>query len=308
MMEHENEGYHRMFSDDFSIGLFFPITTRSGAIPPMENQVSRAQYASERGFDALWFRDVPLFSPEFGDAGQIYDPWVFLSHIAAQTEEIALATGSIVLPLRHPLHVAKAAASVDQLSGGRLVLGVASGDRAAEYPAFGIDGETRGELFRESVRVLRAVWSEDYPEMETMFGRLDGSLDLIPKPTTESLPLLVTGYAQQSSDWIAEHGDGWVYYQEELEDLEEMVTEWRSATTQNKPLVQVMHVDLDEDPNADPTPIHQGFSAGSEWFLERMRAVRDLGVDHVMINIRSSERDPKTVIGEFGDEVINEMR
>lgn len=66
------------------------------------------------------------------EAGQVYDPWVWLGWIAAQTSTIALATGSIILPLRHPLHTAKASASVDQLTGGRFVLGVASGDRPVE--------------------------------------------------------------------------------------------------------------------------------------------------------------------------------
>jgi luciferase-type oxidoreductase len=97
-----------------------------------------ARRAEELGFAALWFRDVPLRDPNFGDIGQVYDPWVYLGWIAAQTRTIALATGSIVLPLRHPLHTAKAAASIDQLTRGRFVLGVASGDRPIEFPAFGL--------------------------------------------------------------------------------------------------------------------------------------------------------------------------
>lgn len=59
------------------------------------------------GFAALWTRDVWLRDPNFGDLGQVYDPWVWLGRIAAQTYGIALATGSIILPLRHPVHTAK---------------------------------------------------------------------------------------------------------------------------------------------------------------------------------------------------------
>lgn len=317
MRPYANEGYRRLFDDEFSVGLFFPITTASDPIPSfedLEQQVELASEASDLGFDALWFRDVPLYWPRFNDAGQVYDPWVFLTHVAANTDDVALVTGSIILPLRHPLHVAKAAASVDRLSDGRLVLGVATGDRPPEFPAFDIDEDVRGELFREHVDVLRTVWSEDYPELESSFGTLDGSLDLVPKPTSETLPLLVTGRARQSLEWIAEHGDGWVYYQRALEDLEEQLATWRELVRETNgeestPYVQVLHVDLKEDPSAEPEPIHQGYAAGSEWFREHVRGLRDAGVDHVMINIRKTDdsRDPRAVLEEFSDEVLAEL-
>ena len=68
--------------------------------------------------------------------------------MAGQTESIALFPAAIVLPLRHPLHTAKAAASIDRLTGGRLVLGIASGDRPVEFPAFGVNRDDRGAMFR----------------------------------------------------------------------------------------------------------------------------------------------------------------
>ncbi|GAB3024665.1 LLM class oxidoreductase [Natronobiforma cellulositropha] len=305
MTDHANAGYRRLF-EEFSVGLFFPITTTSEPVPPLEDQLELARYACDLGFDALWFRDVPLFWPPFGDAGQVYDPWVFLSHIAAHTEEVALVTGSIVLPLRHPLHVAKAAASVDRLSDGRLVLGVASGDRPPEFPAFGVEEAARGELFRESIDVLRTVWAEPYPELETSLVDLDGSMDLLPKPTAETLPLLVTGHAQQSLEWIGDHADGWVYYQRDIADLEDQLAEWREVSGGEKPYVQVLHVGLEDDPTAGPEPVHQGYAAGSEWFAEHLRSLADCGVDHVVINIRRTAdgRGPRDVLERFASEVL----
>lgn len=307
MSGHENHGFERLFGGDLSVGLFFPITTSTEAIPPMDEQVALAQYATELGFDALWVRDVPLYWPKFGDAGQVYDPWVYLSHVAAHTDDVALATGSVVLPLRHPLHVAKAAASVDRLSDGRLVLGVASGDRSPEYPAFGVDEDERGELFRESVRVMRTAWSEEFPEVESAYGTMDGRLDLVPKPTTETLPLLVTGNARQSVDWIGEHGDGWLHYQLPLDTVESVVDDWRAATPERKPFAQAMGVQLKSDPEAGMDHVHQGFAAGSEWFVEHLRALSDRGVDHLAINVRGNDRDVRTVLEEFADEVMGEL-
>src|SRR5215213_4064377 len=146
-----NNAYNSVFSPGkMSLGVFFAIESYEGSIPEMENQVELAQKAEALGFSALWFRDVPMYDPSFGDTGQIYDPWVYLGYIAGETKRISLITGSIVLPLRHPIHVAKAAASIDQLTNGRLILGVASGDRSSEYPAFKKDILSKAELFRNS--------------------------------------------------------------------------------------------------------------------------------------------------------------
>lgn len=227
-----NRGYRRLFDGDLTVGLSFPITTDEDPLPSegFDDQFGRAQYAADLGFDALWVRDVPTYWPEFGDAGQIHDPFVYLSGVAARTEDVALGTASVALPLRHPLHVAKATASIDRLSEGRLVLGVGTGDRPPEYAAFGVDREARGERFRESVRVLRAAWSEAFPEVETSQCRLEGDLDVVPKPETGTVPLLVTGRSRQSLEWIAERGDGWLNYQFPLDTLEATVGDWRAAT------------------------------------------------------------------------------
>ncbi|NEU58284.1 LLM class oxidoreductase [Halorussus sp. MSC15.2] len=304
---HENRGFRRLFGDDdLSVGLFFPITTAEDDVPPMDDQMELARDAEELGFDALWVRDVPTYWPKFGDAGQVYDPWVYLGQVAARTDDVALGTGSVVLPLRHPLHVAKSAASVDRLSDGRLVLGIATGDRSPEYSAFGVEEAARGERFREHVRVLRTVWAEEFPEVESAYGTLDGNLNVVPKPTTETLPLLVTGNSRQSLDWIADNGDGWLHYQMPLKTVESVVGDWREAAG-DKPFAQATTVNLKADPEAGMEHVHQGFAAGSEWFVEHFRALADRGVDHLAIGIRGSDRDARTVLAQFADEVLDEL-
>lgn len=94
-------------------------------------------------------RDVPLRVPAFGDAGEVFDPFPYLGYLAGVTDSILMGTAAVILPQRNPLHVAKMAASIDQLSGGRLILRVASGDRPNEYPAFDADFGSRGS---DSVR------------------------------------------------------------------------------------------------------------------------------------------------------------
>lgn len=126
-----NRGFNSVFRPNrLSLGLVVPVEAYGNApVPTMERHVERVQLAEDLGFSAVWVRDVPFNVPSFGDAGQVFDPFVYLGLLAGKTREIALGVASIILPLRHPAHVAKAAASIDVLSDGRLILGVASGDR-----------------------------------------------------------------------------------------------------------------------------------------------------------------------------------
>ena len=308
---HESLAFQRMFAPGrLTLGVFFPIEAFAGDQPTMIEQVPLARRAEELGFAALWFRDVPLRDPSFGDVGQIFDPWVYLGFIAAQTERIALATGSIVLPLRHPLHTAKAAASVDQLSGGRLMLGVASGDRPVEFPAFGVDAEQRGEAFRENLRVLRHVLERSFEPIASSYGTLDGA-DLVPKPVGR-IPLLVTGSSRQSPEWIARSSDGWITYPRPALLQTRLAREWHETVQRHspgtfKPFAQSLYVDLSANPDERPTPIHLGFRAGWKALLEHALDLREAGVNHVAFNLKYGRRGAREVLEEIGREILPRM-
>ncbi|WP_224270896.1 LLM class oxidoreductase [Haloprofundus salinisoli] len=305
-MDHRNAGYDRLFgTETLSFGVGFPLTDARESRPPVAREMELASHAERVGFDALWARDVPLYWPRFGDAGQTFETWTWLSHVAAHTSDVALGTASAVLPLRHPLHVAKSAASIDRLSDGRLVLGVATGDRDPEFQAFGVDADERGELFRESVDVLRTVWREEFPELDSGWGTLDGSLDLVPKPTTETLPLLPTGYARQSVEWIGDHGDGWFFYHLPMNTLESYLDEWRSVAGE-KPYAMAVRTELADDPKAEPEPLHLGYRAGSDWFADYFRTLDEMGVDHVLVSTPGD--DPEAELTRFAEEVVERVR
>jgi luciferase-type oxidoreductase len=308
----DSRGFQRMFAPDrLTLGVFFPIEAFSGDQPTMRGQEDLARRAEALGFAALWFRDVPLRDPSFGDVGQVYDPWVYLGWIAAHTSEIALATGALVLTLRHPLHTAKGVASVDRLSGNRLVLGVASGDRPVEFPAFGVDFEQRSALFRDNLRVVRDSLAEQFPQIQSSYGTLGGSADLVPKPVTP-VPMLVTGHSGQTLEWIAKHADGWITYPRGLQRQAEVAAHWRAAVGIAapgvfKPFVQSFYVDLSDDPDGAPTPIHLGFRAGRHFILRFLEAVRSIGVNHVIFNFKYGARKAGDVLEEIGTEILPQL-
>ena len=305
MADHANAGYERAFgTDDLTFGLGFPLTGRRETTPDVDREMTLAAHAEAVGFDALWARDVPLYWPRFGDAGQTFDVWPWLGQVAARTDRVALGTASVVLTLRHPLHVAKSAATLDRLSEGRLVLGIATGDRDPEFAAFDVDPEERGALFREAVDVLRTVWRESFPELDSRWGRLDGDLDLVPTPTAGTVPLLPTGHARQTVDWLGANGDGWLFYHLPQDTLDSYLTDWREASG-GKPYAMAVRTELADDPAADPEHVHQGYRAGADWFREYFRELDELGVDHVLVSVGGA--DPERGLTRFAEQVIDRL-
>ncbi|AOZ02460.1 LLM class oxidoreductase [Cupriavidus sp. USMAHM13] len=305
----QHRGFARMFQPDrLTLGLMLPLAPLENGIPDMRGQLDLAARADRLGFATLWVRDVPLFDPQFNDAGQIYDPWVWLGQLATVTRDIALSAAGIVLPLRHPLHTAKAAASVDVVSGGRFVLGAASGDRPAEYPAFHLSHEARGAAYRESVEVIRRSTAEDFPRLSGSFGTLDG-LDLLPKASGRYLPMLAVGSAQQTLQWIARNLDGWVTYFRPIEAQKPRIDMWRSAVETQahgafRPFATSMFIDLADDPDAAPSPIFLGYRLGRHRLLEELDALARHGANHVAFNLRHSTRPAGEVLEELAEFVL----
>jgi len=218
--------------NQLSLGLVFPLESYGGSVPQMKGQEALAKYAEQAGFKALWFRDVPLHDPSFGDAGQMYDPFVYMAHIMNHTSEIALATGSIILPLRHPIHALKSIHSLQSLSNGRIIIGVASGDRPVEFPAFGQEHHNRAQLFRDSFDYMKALKASFPQHQSENYGSLIGNTDLLPK-TAHNTPYLVTGHSGQQLDWIAKHADGWLYYPRNMYIPLWKIGHWHSCSKAN---------------------------------------------------------------------------
>ncbi|MEP2030609.1 MAG: LLM class oxidoreductase [Paracoccaceae bacterium] len=304
-----NKAYNRVFKPGrLSIGLVLPLEAYSvGKEPTMRGHIEAAQLAEGLGFSALWLRDVPFNVPSFGDAGQMFDPFVYLGTLAIATDRIALGTASIILPLRHPAHVAKAAATADVLSGGRVLLGVASGDRPEEYPAMAQNYQGRGARFRDSVEYIRAVGTP-YPRHASTHGSLPGDIDLLPKPTGPHLPLLITGGSQQSPDWVAQNGDGWMTYPRDATSQGRVIADYRkrlmNADQPDKPIMQSLYVDLLDNADAPACPIHLGFQSGTSFLIRYLREIESLGVNHVALNLRFNGASIDTTLKRLAHDLL----
>jgi probable F420-dependent oxidoreductase len=171
-----------------------------------------AQAAEAAGFDACFVTDHPFPGDRWlADGGHhALDPFVALSFAAAATRTIRLQTHVLVLPYRNPFLVAKAAATLDVASGGRLILGTAAGYLKSEFAALGADFDRRNEWADEALDAIRAAWTEDGVVHEGHGFAARGNT-MRPRPLqTPHPPLWVGGNSKRAIRRAVERGDGWV--------------------------------------------------------------------------------------------------
>lgn len=164
----------------------------------------------EIGFESLWVWDHILLGvdPSF----PIIDSLSLLTGVAARTSKIKLGTGVLVLPLRNPVVLAKQLSSMDHISQGRLVLGLASGWYKHEFNAVGIDFHKRGKIMEQNLEILTRLWTEDmvtgsYPPHELKRAVMFPHPYQKPHP-----PILIGGYVDAVLKRAALRGDGWLTY------------------------------------------------------------------------------------------------
>jgi probable F420-dependent oxidoreductase len=167
-----------------------------------EHVVLLDQYTSKYPYSTGKF-PMPTDTP-------IADPFTTLAFAAACTSKIQLATGICLVPEHNPLLLAKTAATVDRLSGGRLILGAGVGWLAEEFEALGIPFERRGHRTREYIEVMRKLWTERNTSHQGEFVRFTNVLSY-PKPASgKGVPVWFGGESNPALRRVAEYGDGWI--------------------------------------------------------------------------------------------------
>jgi len=188
----------------------------SGSTYRPADTVAMARLAEELGFDSVWAGEhVVVPSPRVAPSPMepddpILDPLVHLAFVAGATERLLLGTGIIILPQRNPLVLAKQAASLDVLSGGRLLLGIGAGYLEPEMTAVGVPMADRGTRTDDHLAAMRAMWSQPGP-VEHHGPYVDfAAVDAHPRPATPGGPrIVVGGHTPAAYRRAIAHGHGW---------------------------------------------------------------------------------------------------
>jgi len=168
--------------------------------------------AEDLGYDSIWVMDH-LFNTgyirERLEGKPYYHPMSTLSYLAATTSRVLLGTSVLVLPYHNPVELAKYAATLDQISGGRLTLGVGVGAMTEEFQALGIPMRQRGSLTDESIAIMKELWTNPNPSYHSRRWSFDNLL-FSPKPLQKPhIPLWIGGSSPGALRRAATTGDGW---------------------------------------------------------------------------------------------------
>jgi probable F420-dependent oxidoreductase len=195
---------------------------------------SAAGLAEELGYDSVWAGEhVVLPSPREAPSPMeptdaILDPLAALAFLAGHTQRMRLATGIVILPQRNPVVLAKQLASLDWLSGGRLVFGMGVGYLGPEMDAVGVPMARRGARADEYLAAMRSLWEEEDPSFDGEFVSFAG-VDAHPRPLQRPLPVVVAGHSPAGHRRAARLADGWCGFMLNVEETAEHLVRLRRA-------------------------------------------------------------------------------
>lgn len=236
-----------------------------------------------------------------------YDPVATLSFLAGITENVRLLSHVAILGLRHPLLSAKQYATVDHLSGGKLILGVGAGHVQEEFEVLGVDFARRGAVLDETLDALRAALGpEEYPEFE---GELFSFKDLgqLPRPVQARIPVWVGGSSPAAVRRAAVRGDGWLPQGDPRDKLPAQIArikELREQAGVTDPIefgaiTEALYVG---EPGWDTG--RRTLTGKAEALAESLREYKALGIDQIQVRFRNRDRaELIDQITAFGSEV-----
>jgi probable F420-dependent oxidoreductase len=285
--------------------LGFSLLNNQG-IADIQALVGLAVRAEELGFHSVWVHDhvfnVGHVRERIGDK-PYYEPLALLAYVAARTSRVRLGTSVLVLPYHNPIRLAKTAATLDVLSGGRLILGVGVGAIEGEMEAMGTPFKERGAFTDEAIAVMRELWTSAAPRFDGRYSRFAG-MPFSPKPLQTPIPIVIGGVSRAAIRRAARTGDGWQPLGFSPEALAAGIATLREEARA-----------CGRDAAAIPVAISMSLGAGARGrhalgsnpaeVLENARAFARVGVDTLVVSITTSDpREARDALEMVGGEVL----
>ncbi len=282
------------------------LLANAGPFATAEGSVALARAAEETGFESVWSVEHVVVPDgyestyPYSSTGKmpgaehvdITDPLIWHTWVAAHTADLVLGTGIVILPQRNPLVLAKEAATLDQLSGGRFQLGVGVGWLREEFDALGVPFERRGARTSEYIEAMRALWTEEKAAYEGEFVSFSDCIAK-PNPVNGTVPVIVGGHSDVSARRAGRLGDGFYPGKGDDERLAELLGIMRDAAEQ-----------AGRDPGAIEISVNAPDGLADD--PGRVEALAELGVDRILVPPMTFDVAAiGDVMADFADKVIS---
>lgn len=287
-----------------SLGLMLPIGEGShfGGLPRFTDMVEMAQTAREAGFEGIWFADHFIFeNAETGEQRGVWEAFTAMAGVAAAVPDVQIGALVACTGFRNPGVVAKMTETIDEISGGRFILGLGAGWNLPEYEQFGFPFDYRVSRFEDAIRIIHPLLREGKADYQGRFFQANEAVNRPRGPRETGAPILVGSTGERMLGLIAQYADAWN-------------SVWHSDTAPVKP--QLEKVDaacraVGRDPKTLIRTAGGNFSLGDSYgtrpnaftgtpgeIAARLAAFRDLGFNHYVVGLDPCTPDSIRGFGE----------
>jgi alkanesulfonate monooxygenase SsuD/methylene tetrahydromethanopterin reductase-like flavin-dependent oxidoreductase (luciferase family) len=195
-----------------SLGLMLPIGERShfGETPRFSDMVEMAQTARDVGFEAIWFADHFSFTePESGNVRGVWEVWTMMAGVAAAVPDVQIGTLVACTGFRNPGVIAKMTEAIDEISGGKFILGLGAGWHQPEYEQFGFPFDYRVSRFEDAIRIIHPLLRDGHADYQGRFFQANNTVNLPRGPREGGAPILIGSSGERMLGLVAEFADAW---------------------------------------------------------------------------------------------------
>ena len=304
------------------------------SVSPAVTATAQAEYvrrvataAEDVGLDSVWISDRTVFPADLADrypdmfgpgkadprAQNVLESLTVLSYVAGMTDSVGLGMSVLVLPFRNPVLNAKMIATLDVLSGGRVIFGVGVGWMPEEYEAMGADYENRGAVTDEHIEIFKAASSQDVPDYQGAHYRMSG-MTFFPRPVQQPHPpIWVGGNTSFALRRAAKHGDAWHGLRLSAQQVADGRRKLRSLCESNGRDPDSVAVTLRATLNmANANFTHTSgdapFTGDPARVLDDVHRYRDAGLEYLVLSVASNDTDGTVdSIRRFADQVLTRV-
>jgi probable F420-dependent oxidoreductase len=264
-----------------------------------------AKTAEALGYASVWANDHVIAPAHQADVGHIIEPLITLASLVHLVPRVQLGTSVVVLPQRQAIVVAKQAAALDVLSGGRFILGVGVGWLPEEFQFLNTDFARRSAVTDEAITAMRVLWRDERASFQGQFFSFSDAV-FFPKPARGGPPLWVGGNSHQAIRRATRFGDAWVPFGIGVDDFRAGVETLRSMTTGGSPPTIAAHMRIRIDTGAKPLSAH--LEGHPDTIVSALEQYQQSGLEYLICDfVAESVEDLLRQMHVMAEEIIPQL-